>query len=131
MNGMTTDFEEYIRQGEQDKREKAYVWRTAIGLQTVDGLTTSEYLRDTAHRHIEGEISIDEAHSLIQAYYQSKSSREPDEIGKQEADKVSVNIAKILSTHVLDFSTNGYIAAHRRVFTGVFKHAGEMRKYDV
>lgn len=32
------DFEEYIRQGEPDKKEKASIWRTAIGLQAVDGL---------------------------------------------------------------------------------------------
>ena len=27
------DFNEYIRQGEPDKIEKAYIWQTAIGLQ--------------------------------------------------------------------------------------------------
>ena len=71
-----TDFEEYIRQGEPSKREKAYAWRTAIGLQAVDGLTTSDYLKETARRHIEGEISIDEARGLIKSYYQSKTNRE-------------------------------------------------------
>ena len=50
------DFEEYIRQGEPDKKEKASVWRTAIGLQAVDGLKTSDYLKDTARKHIEGEM---------------------------------------------------------------------------
>lgn len=37
------DFDQYIRQGEPDQQEKAYAWSTAIGLQAVDGLTTSEY----------------------------------------------------------------------------------------
>lgn len=27
------DFDEYIRQGEPDKKEKVYIWQTAIGLQ--------------------------------------------------------------------------------------------------
>ena len=27
------NFDEYIRQGEPDKKEKAYIWQTAIGLQ--------------------------------------------------------------------------------------------------
>ena len=128
---MASDFDEYIRQGDPGKRVKAYAWSTAIGLQAVDGLTTSDYLKDTARRNIEGEISIDEARSLIQSYYQSKSSRNPDEDGRQEADKVSANIAKILSTHTLDFSTDGYIAIHRRIFSGIFKHAGQIRKYDI
>ena len=46
------DFDEYIRQGEPDKREKATLWRTAIGLQAVDGLKTSEYLKETARKPV-------------------------------------------------------------------------------
>ena len=63
---MTTDpFKEYIKQSEPDKREKGYVWHTAIGLQAVDGLKTSEYLIDTAIQSIEGDITIDEAGELL------------------------------------------------------------------
>ena len=119
-----TDFEEYIRQTEPDRRQRAYIWRTAIGLQAVDGLSTSDYLKCTARRNIEGEITLDEARNLIQDYYLTKADRETDDNGMQEADKVSANIAKILSTQSLDFSTNGFMAIHRRIFTGIFKHAG-------
>lgn len=126
-----TDFEEYIRQGEPDKQAKAYAWQTAIGLQAVDGLTTSDYLKDTARKHIEGEISIDEARNLIKAYYQSKENREPDDDGKQEADKVSANIAKILSEQSFSFNVAGFLAIHRHIFDGVFKHAGQLRQYDI
>ena len=126
-----TDFEEYIRQAEPDRRQRAYIWRTAIGLQAVDGLSTSDYLKGTARRNIEGEITLDEARSLIQKYYQTKAGRETDDGGMQEADKVSANIAKILSTQSLDFSTNGFMATHRRIFTGIFKHAGQFRRHDI
>lgn len=68
-----TDFDEYIRQGEPTQREKASLWQTAIGLQAVDGLQTSDYLKTTAYKHIEGEIDIDEARELIRSYYQSNS----------------------------------------------------------
>ena len=125
------DFDEYIRQGEPDKKEKASIWQTAIGLQAVDGLTTSDYLRETARKHIEGEIDIDQARELIKTYYQSKAVHEPDDDDKQEADKVSANITKILSAKTIDFSTKGYIALHRRIFEGVMKHAGELRQYDI
>ena len=125
------DFDEYIRQGEPDKREKASIWQIAIGLQAVDGLKTSDYLKETARKHIEGDIDIDQARELIKSYYQSKTVREPDDDEKQEADKVSANITKILSAKTLDFSTKGYIALHRRIFEGVMKHAGELRKYDI
>lgn len=70
------DFDEYIRQGEPDKKEKAYIWQTAIGLQAVDGLSTSEYLKEIAKRNIEGEITVDEVGRLIRSYYQSKTQRE-------------------------------------------------------
>lgn len=45
------DFDEYIRQGEPSQREKASLWQTAIGLQAVDGLQTSDYLKATACKH--------------------------------------------------------------------------------
>ena len=49
----------------------------------------------------------------------------------QEADKVSANITKILSSASLDFSAQGIIALHRRIFEGVFKHAGKIRDFDI
>ena len=46
------DLEEYIKQAEPDKKEKSCAWKTAIGLQDVDGLKTSDYLLQTAKEHI-------------------------------------------------------------------------------
>ena len=125
------NFDEYIRQGEPSQREAAYAWSTAIGLQAVDGLKTSDYLNDLARRNIEGEITIDEVDKLLDSYYQSKTTREADDDDKEEADRASKNIKRILSTVTLDFTTNGLISIHRRIFDGVFKHAGELRKYDI
>lgn len=125
------EFDEYIRQGEPDKKEKAYIWQTAIGLQAVDGLSTSGYLKETAKRNIEGEITVDEVGRLIRSYYQSKTQREPDDDEKEEADHAAANISKILSARTLDFSTAGYVSLHRRIFEGVFKHAGKIRDYDI
>ncbi len=64
--------DEYIRQSEPEQRERGESWRVAIGLQLVDGLTTSEYLLDTARQHIDGEISISEAKA-----YSPKSTLTP------------------------------------------------------
>ena len=125
------NFDEYIRQGEPDQREAAYAWSTAIGLQAVDGLKTSAYLNELARRNIEGEITIDEVGHLLDSYYESKTTREADDDDKEEADKASKNIKKILSVRTCDFSTKGYISVHRRIFEGVMKHAGELRRYDI
>ena len=88
------DFDEYIRQGEPSQKEKAGYWQTAIGLQAVDGLTVSEYLQDTARRHIEGDITIDDARELVNQYYIKKTARDANDEDKEEADRVSSNIVK-------------------------------------
>ena len=126
-----TDFEEYIRQNEPDSRQKAYAWRTAIGLQAVDGLKPSEYLKDTARKHIEGEIDIDEAQKLIKSYYQSKTTRTSVDDDLEEADVVSAHIAKLLGEQSFAFSVVGITSIHRRLFEGVFKFAGRIRDYDI
>ena len=125
------DFDEYIRHGEPDKKEKASAWRTAIGLQDVDGLHTSEYLRETAVRHIEGDISIDEVKELINGYYRSKTVRNSRDEETEQADKVSANIARILNEKSFSFSVSGFTSIHRRLFEGVFKFAGIIRDYDI
>ena len=125
------DFDEYIRQGEPEKKDRAEAWRVAIGLQAVDGLKTSEYLQETARRNIEGEITIDEARELVKQYYVSKSQHDDDEEDRQEADRVSANIAKIINERAFTFSANGLISIHRNIFSGVFKHAGQLREYDI
>lgn len=125
------NFDEYIRQGEPHKKERADAWRVAIGLQAVDGLRTSAYLQETARKNIEGDITIDEARELINQYYITKSAHDNDDADKEEADRVSSNIVKVLSSPTFNFSTGGYQSVHRRVFEGVMKHAGELRTYDI
>ena len=125
------DFEEYIRQVEPSAKESAEAWRTAIGLQEVDGLKPSSYLLETAKKNIEGDITIDEVRELLDSYYKSKTVRTEADNNEEEADKVSANIKKILSSRTLAFNTNGFVSIHRRIFEGVFKHAGEIRKYNI
>ena len=125
------DLEEYIRQGEPQKREKGIAWQTAIGLQEVDGLKPSEYLIQTAQKHIEGDITIEEAKALVDGYYQSKPVTTNDESRTEEADKVSARIAEILSEKSFNFSVIEYITIHKRLFEGIYKFAGEIRDYNI
>ena len=124
------NFDEYIRASEPHKRERAEAWRVAIGLQAVDGLQVSEYLKQTARQHIEGEITIDEAREQIKQYYISKTKHDDDD-EKEEADRVSGNIAKLISSPSFTFNAAGVMAIHRAIFEGVFKHAGTLRTYDI
>jgi len=126
-----TDFEKYIRQSEPHKREKGYAWQTAIGLQAVDGLKTSDYLRQTARQHIEGDITIEEVKQLVNSYYESKTARKGIEDRTEEADKVSARITELLSEQSFTFSPLEYISIHRRLFEGIYEHAGKIRDYNI
>lgn len=123
-------FKEYIKESEPDKRDKGYAWHTAIGLQAVDGLKTSEYLVHTAVRNIEGEISFEEANALLQSYYEENPARDTDN-RTEEADKVSARIAALLSEKAFSFTPNEYLSIHRKLFTGIYPHAGRIRDYNI
>ena len=120
-----------MRESEPDKAHKGYVWSTAIGLQAVDRLKTSKYLVDTAIQNIEGKITMKEAQSLIDSYYKERPVYLSDDERTEEADKVSLHIVEILSETAFSFSPNEYIAIHRKLFQGVYKHAGKIRDYNI
>ena len=123
-------FKEYMKQGEPGKRDKGYAWHTAIGLQAVDRLKTSEYLVKTAIRNIEGEITIDEARQLLDSYYE-ENPKSDDKDRTEEADKVSVRIAQLLSENAFSFTPNQYISIHEKLFNGIYNHAGKIRDYTI
>lgn len=125
------DFEAYERVAEPHKRERASTWRTAIGLQDVDGLKVSDYLKQTAVKHIEGDITIDEVRELLKSYYVSKTAHDDGNTEKEEADRVAANIVKLLSEKSFSFTALEFLNIHRHLFAGVFKHAGEVRIYDI
>ena len=125
------ELEEYIRQGEPEQKERSEAWQTAISLQDVDGLKTSVYLLDTAKEHIEGKIGIDEAQKRIQSYYEERSEREEVEERTKEADIVASRIVKLLGEKAFQFSPAEWISIHKRLFEGVFSHAGQIRNYNI
>ena len=120
----------YLREKEPQKKEKGYAWHTAIGLQAVDGLKTSDYLIDTAKRNIEGDITFEEADRLIHSYYKENISHTGND-RTEEADKVSVRIAQLISEKSFVMSPAQYISIHARLFEGVYKHAGKIRDYNI
>lgn len=124
--------DEYIRQGEPQQRERSEAWKVAIGLQQVDRLQTSEYLLDTAKRHIEGDISIGEAKELIDSYYKSTSGRKAVENDRtEEADKVAARITELIEEKTFSFTPAQLISIHRRLFEGIYKLAGRIRDYNI
>ncbi len=122
-------FEKYQRESDPSKRERSYAWHTAIGLQAVDGLVTSDYLKETAVKNIEGEITLGEAQALIESYY--KTDRKKEEPRTEEADKVSSRITGIIAEKGFTFSVAQYLSIHHRLFEDIYKHAGKIRDYNI
>jgi len=115
------EFEQYKRQGEPDKSEKASLWEAAIGLQKTDGLEVSEYLKETAKKHIEGDITIAEAKEYVRNYHQQKERRK-DGDRTAEADEVSTRVTEILSEQTFWFNPEEFIGIHKRLFEGIYDH---------
>lgn len=129
---MKTDpFREYLIQAEPTKREKGYAWNTAIGLQAVDGLKPSQYLVDTAIQNIEGKITIEEAQYLVDSYYEERAEKLDKSDRTEEADKVSARIAGLLAENAFSFTPVEYLGIHKKLFTGIYSHAGKIRDYNI
>ena len=125
------ELSEYIKQGEPNRVEKTKTWETAIGLQDVDGLKPSKYLIKTAKEHIEGNIDIEEVKTRIDEYYEVQGSRKNFEKENEEADKVAVRIAEILSEKAFNFSPTELLNIHKRLFIDIFDGAGVYRDYNI
>ena len=134
-NPAMENFDEYLRQGEPNKAEKAKIWKTAIGLQQVDGLKPSAYLITTAKQNIEGDITIEEVKKRIDSYYQQLPKTVATTLIEndrtEEADKVSARIAEMLNEQTFTFSPAAYLSIHRRLFSGIYDFAGKIRDYNI
>lgn len=93
-------------------------------------MATSEYLQETARKNIEGEISMEEVRQLLDSYYEERP-KHGDDSRTEEADKVSVRIAELPAEREFSFTPNQYMAIHRRLFQGIYSHAGRIREYNI
>ena len=80
-------------------------WRVAMGLQEVDGLKPSPYLRDLAREHVSGVRGLDETGSMIRAYHARQKADGRDEAaGEREADLVSQRIVELLASGAVSYT---------------------------
>ena len=122
------DFSQYKKEDNPEKERKIYAWQTAIGLQKVDNLTPSKYLYHIAKENIENNLTFKEAHTLINNYYEEKTSESER---TEEADKVSLRIAELISSNSFVFSTIEYLNIHKQLFDGIYDHAGKIRTFNI
>jgi len=122
----------YSKQKEPEEHKKrSYNWKTAIGLQAVDGLVPSKYLLEVANSNIKGEFSLRETQRKIQNYYESKPIKTNEESRQKEADLVSLRITKLLSNDSFNLSPIQFLSIHKSLFKDIYDFAGKYRTYNI
>lgn len=111
----------------ENKYSNKYLIETGIGLQDVDGLKNSSYFLSQADKYINGEISLDELDKIINSYYENKPGEDERTV---EADIVSNRIAQIISDDSFTFTVGQLVSIHKRLFEGVYNHAGKLRDFN-
>ncbi len=111
----------------ENKYTNKYLIETGIGLQDVDGLKNSSYFLFQADRYIKGEISLEELDKIVSSYYENKPK---DDERTEEADIVSNRIAQIISDDYFTFTVGQLVSIHKRLFEGVYGHAGKLRDFN-
>ena len=124
-------FDEYIAQGDGSRKQRAENWQIAIGLQDVERLQNSAYLLDTARQHIEGKLDIAAVQQRIENYYRTPEGRELASQRTDKADIIATRISAILAEKTFSFIPSYYAKLHKRLFSGLYKHAGEYRTVNI
>ena len=109
-------------------------WEVAFGLQKVDELEPSRYMRDLAKAHIEGERSYAQVSQEISRYYQEGGGAGDAPERTEEADIVADAIYGILADEAFRFDIPTLKSYHRRLFeqldTAVY-YPGEFRTVNL
>lgn len=66
----------------------------------------------------------------MKTYYRESSFHDNGD-RTEEADKVSLHIAQVLSENAFSFTPNEYISIHKKLFNGIYPNAGRLRDYNI
>lgn len=120
----------------KNKDLKKENWEIAIGLNKVDGLTPSPYLKELILESVNGESSYKEIEEKLYKYYENRDLTKRKERNTRECDIVSTRIAELLEDGSFIFSPVYLKSIHRYLFEGVFEdsiknYAGVFRDYNI
>lgn len=126
------DFDSSINEYIEIKNSKSILeleWEMAIGLQQVDDLTSSSYMKDLIDANIKKEISFDELESKLKEYYKkSNNNYNQDEY---ECDYVSLRIIQILQNNMFFLTIDFYKYIHKYLFQDVYDFVGRFREVNI
>ena len=125
------DLDSSINDYNEIDNSKGYVkqleWDMAIGLQEVDNLKPSKYLKQISEKNILGELTIEEVEKSLKDYYVEKSKQNNINHNELECDFVSMRIVELLSIDNFELSVDYLKYIHKYLFQDVYEFAGEFR----
>lgn len=108
---------------------KKNIWEIAIGLNKVDNLKPSNYLREL----IDKKLSCDEMEKEILKYYGFRYLTSKIERDLRECDLVSIRTVKLLENKEFKFSIDYLKKIHKSLFSDILKknYVGIFRNYNI
>lgn len=119
-------------QEENNPIVKQLYWDIAFGLQDVDGLKPSQYMKDLSKDHINGKKTYEQVQNEITSYYSMNKDNHDDD-DEEEADEVATAIYEILSDKSFRFDFLTLKNYHKRLFINLDKkkyNLGNFRNYN-
>jgi Protein involved in cell division len=111
--------------------KKQLHWNMAIGLQQVDGLTPSDYLKELVSKNVEGKITNYEVEESLHNYYKTKDLANKKVSNEQECDLVATRIVELFNDNSFSFRPITLKVIHEYLFKGIYDFAGKFREYNI
>lgn len=128
------DFDSSLNTYQEKQKQKYYIkqlqWDMAIGLQQVDNLKPSKYLKEISKKNILGELTIKEVEKSLKKYYTTKENQKDINNNELECDFVSMRIVELLSLDNFELSVDYLKYIHKYLFQDIYDFAGKFRKID-
>lgn len=109
---------------------KQLQWDVAIGLQEVDSLKPSKYLKKLVEENVNGEKTIYEVEHELKEYYIEKEKINDINHNELECDLVSTRIVQFLEDEKFELSVDFLKYIHGYLFKDIYDFAGQFRKID-
>ena len=127
---LDSSINDYIETETPKNYVKQLEWDMAIGLQEVDNLKPSKYLKKLLQENVTGEKTIYEVEKELKEYYVEKEKNNEVNHNVLECDLVSTRIVELLQENNFELSIDYLKYVHKYLFQDVYEFAGEFRKVD-
>ena len=127
---LDSSINDYIETETPKNYVKQQEWDMAIGLQEVDNLKPSKYLKKLLQENVTGEKTIYEVEKELKGYYVEKEKNNEVNHNELECDFVSTRIVELLQENNFELSIDYLKYVHKYLFQDVYEFAGEFRKVD-